>query len=97
MPETLSSRSISRIISKQSLNILPMSILAFNAKQIYLRLQRPELFDSILRETQMLEHYDEVSPYPLEPALENYQVNHVLRLSPLSVLETVCCHADVSD
>ena len=40
---------------------------------------------------------DEVSPYPLEPALENYQVNHVLRLSPLSVLETVCRHADVSD
>ena len=74
-----------------------MSIFGFNAKQIYLILLRPELFDSILGETQMLEHDDEVSRYPREQVLEHYQVNHVLRLVPLSVLETVCCHADVAD
>lgn len=26
----------------------------------------------------MLEHYDEVSPYPLEPILENYQVKEAV-------------------
>ena len=52
-------------------------------------LQRPELPDFVFRDTYAPEEHSEHCPDVPKSLLEDHQVNHVLRLSPLPVLEAV--------